>query len=212
MRVLAALSLLVLMGLLALGVSGVFPRPALPPMDEVAAEWGAKNVVAAIVLGVRLWDTLFEILVYAMTMVGVKLGLRLLRWEHAIPPIRETPLLRRSADLLLGPIVVFALYVAVSGHLGPGGGFPAGAILGTALLLLALAKGVERLSAEIHEPSLEWAEYGAIVAILAVAGGLLLVGRRGSGYLIAANVLIALEVGIGAWVVLHRFASSRGEV
>ncbi|MEW6216232.1 MAG: MnhB domain-containing protein [Candidatus Bipolaricaulota bacterium] len=212
MKALAALSLLVLMGLLAVGVSGVFPRPAVPPAEDVAAEWGAKNVVAAIVLGVRLWDTLFEILVYAMTMVGVKLGLRLLRWEHAIPPVRETPLLRRSADLLLGPIVVFALYVAVSGHLGPGGGFPAGAILGTALLLLALAKGVERLSAEIHEPSLEWAEYGAIVAILAVAGGLLLVGVRGSGYLIAANVLIALEVGIGAWVVLHRFASSRGEV
>ncbi len=212
MRVLTALSLLALAGLLALGVSGVFPRPELPSADEVAAEWGAENVVAAIILGVRLWDTLFEILVYAMTIVGVKLGLRLLRWERPLPPVAETPLLRRSADLLLGPVVVFALYVAVSGHLGPGGGFPAGAILGTALLLLALAKGVERLSAEIHEPALEWAEYGAIVAILALAGGLLLLGRRGSGYLVAANVLIALEVAIGAWVVLHRFASSRGEV
>lgn len=212
MKILAGLSLLGLVGLLALGVSGVFPRPALPPVDEMAAEWGAENVVAAIVLGVRLWDTLFEILVYTMTMVGVKLGLRLLRWEHTTASVRETPLLRRSADLLLGPVVVFALYVAVSGHLGPGGGFPAGAILGTALLLLALAKGVERLSAEIHEPTLEWAEYGAIVVILAVAGGMLLMGRRGSGYLIVANVLIALEGGIGAWVVLHRFASSRGEV
>lgn len=212
MKILAALSLLGLMGLLVLGVSGVFPRPALPPTDDVAVEWGAENVVAVIILGVRLWDTLFEILIYAMTIVGVKLGLRLLRWESGAPVVRETPLLRRSADLLLGPVVVFALYVAVSGHLGPGGGFPAGAILGTGLLLLALAKGVERLSAEIHEPSLEWAEYGAIVAILAVAGGLLLMGRRGSGYLIAANLLITLEVAIGAWVVLHRFASSRGEV
>lgn len=124
----------------------------------------------------------------------------------------ETPLLRRSADLLLGPVVVFALYVAASGHLGPGGGFPSGAILGTALLLLALARGVERLSAEIHEPALEWAEYGAIVVILALAGALLLLGRRGSGYFIASNLLIAVEVAIGAWVVLHRFALSRGEV
>lgn len=212
MRVWTAVALLGFVGLLALGVSGVFPRPELPPVDEVASEWGAENVVAAIILGVRLWDTLFEILVYAMTIVGVKLGLRLLRWEHPVPPVRETPLLRRSADLLLGPVVVFALYVAVSGHLGPGGGFPAGAILGTALLLLALAKGVERLSADIHEPAPEWAEYGAIVVILALAGGMLLLGRRGSGYLVAANVFIALEVAIGAWVVLHRFASSRGEV
>lgn len=212
MKVLTAVSLLGLMGLLALGVSGVFPRPPLPDPAPVAAAWGAENVVAAIVLGVRLWDTLFEILVYAMTIVGVKLGLRLLRWEGAVPAVAETPLLRRSADLLLGPVVVFALYVAVSGHLGPGGGFPAGAILGTALLLLALAKGVERLSAEIHEPTLEWAEYGAILAVLGAAGALLVLGRRGSGYLIAANLLITLEVAIGAWVVLHRFASSRGEV
>lgn len=212
MKVLTAVSLLGLMGLVALGVSGVFPRPPLPDPAPVAAAWGAENAVAAIVLGVRLWDTLFEILVYAMTIVGVKLGLRLLRWERTVPPVPETPLLRRSADILLGPVVVFALYVALSGHLGPGGGFPAGAILGTALLLLVLAKGVERLSAEIHEPALEWAEYGAILAALGLAGALLVVGRRGSAYLIAANVLIALEVAIGAWVVLHRFASSRGEV
>jgi len=212
LRVLAAFSLLGLIGLLALGVSGVFPRPEGPDPAPVAAAWGAENAVAAIVLGVRLWDTMFEILVYAMTIVGVKLGLRLLRWEHPLPTVPETPLLRRSANLLLGPVAVFSLYVAVSGHLGPGGGFPAGALLGTGLLLLALAKGVERLSAEIHEPTLEWAEYGAIVGILALAGGLLLLGRRGSGYLIAANLLITLEVAIGAWAVLHRFASSRGEV
>lgn len=212
MKVLAAVALALLLGLLGLGVSGIFPRPGVPTGEEVAEAWGAKNVVATIVLGVRLWDTLFEILVYAMTIAGVKLGLRRLRWEEPLPPVAETPLLRRSADLLLGPVVVFALYVAASGHLGPGGGFPSGAILGTALLLLALARGVERLSAEIHEPALEWAEYGAIVAILALAGALLLLGRRGSAYFVTANLLIAVEVAIGAWVVLHRFALSRGEV
>lgn len=201
-----------LMALLALGVIGVFPRPELPDPEPVALSWGARNAVAAIVLGVRLWDTLFEILVYAMTIAGVKLGLRFLRWEKPVPPVAETPLLRRSADILLGPIVVFTVYVAASGHLGPGGGFPAGALLGTGLLLLALAKGVERVSAEIHEETLDWVEYGAIVVILGLAAVLLLLGRRGAPYFIAANLLIALEVAIGAWVAVHRFALSRGEV
>ncbi|MBC7222186.1 hypothetical protein H5T56_04315 [Candidatus Bipolaricaulota bacterium] len=201
-----------LMALLALGVIGVFPRPELPDPEPVALSWGARNAVAAIVLGVRLWDTLFEILVYAMTIAGVKLGLRFLRWEKRVPPVAETPLLRRSADILLGPIVVFTVYVAASGHLGPGGGFPAGALLGTGLLLLALAKGVERVSAEIHEEALDWVEYGAIVVILGLAAVLLLLGRRGAPYFIATNLLIALEVAIGAWVAIHRFALSRGEV
>jgi len=212
MKWLSGLAVLGLMALLALGVSGIFPRLELPDPEPIALSWGARNAVAAIVLGVRLWDTLFEILIYAMTIAGVKLGLRFLRWEREVPPLAETPLLRRSADLLLGPVFVFALYVAVSGHLGPGGGFPAGALLGTGLLLLAMAKGVERLSAEIHEPSLEWVEYGAIAVILGLASGLLLLGQRGASYFVAANLLIMVEVAIGAWVVLHRFASSRGEV
>jgi len=213
MKPLAALTVLGLLVLLGLGASGLFPRPELPLPEHVAAAWGARNLVATIVLGARLWDTLFEILIYAMAIVGVKLGLRPVRWEGAGPPVAETPLLRRAADLLLGPVIVFALYVATSGHLGPGGGFPAGALLGTGLLLLlALAKGVERLSAEVHEPTLEWVKYGAIVAILALTGVVLVLGKKGSPYLIAANLLITVEVAIGAWVILHRFAKSRGEL
>jgi multicomponent Na+:H+ antiporter subunit B len=208
----SGIAVLGLVVLVAVGTWSLFPRPDVPPWEEETAAWGAENAVAAIVLGARLWDTLFEILVYAMTMVGVRLALRPLRRTEPQAPLPETPFLRRAADVLLGPIVVFAMYLTASGHLGPGGGFPAGALLGSGLLLLALAKGADRLGGELHEPVLERGEYGAIVAILALGWVLLLVGRRGSGYLIAANVLIALEVGIGAWVVLHRFASSRGEV
>jgi multicomponent Na+:H+ antiporter subunit B len=195
----------------------------VPRWEEAAAAFGARNAVAAIVLGARLWDTLLEVLVYAMALVGVRMGLRPLRGTplaegersllgRALPPVAETPLLTRAADILLGPIVVLSVYIAGSGHLGPGGGFPAGAILGSGLLLLALAKGVDRLSQELHEPSLERVEYGAIAALLALGGLILVLSWRGSWLLVGANVLIGLEVAIGAWVVLHHFASTRGEV
>lgn len=212
MKWLSGFAVLGLMALLVLGTSGVFPRPDLPDPEPVALSWGARNAVTAIVLGVRLWDTLFEILIYALTVIGVKLGLRFLRWGKEAPPLAETPLLRRSADLLLGPVVVFAVYIAVSGHLGPGGGFPAGALLGTGLLLLALAKGVMRLSAQIHEPTLERAEYGAIMVILGLTAGVLILGCRGAAHFVAANLLVTVEVAVGAWVLLRQFASSRGEV
>lgn len=212
MKLFLALGLLGLVGVLALGIAGFWPRSEFLDPDPVAQAWGVANAVAATVLGVRLWDTLFEVLVYVVAMVGVRLCLGGLRWRGELPVVAETPLLRRSADLLLGPIIIFALYLAASGHLGPGGGFPAGALLGSALLLLALAKGTERLSQELYEPRLESLEYLAVLLLLFLAAVVLILGVRTPATFIVANLLIALEVVIGAWAVLHRFASARGEV
>ncbi len=212
MKVLILGGLFLFAVLMGLGIAGLWPREFVLDPDLVARAWGVENAVAAIVLGVRLWDTLLEVLVYALAMVGVRFYLRALRWPGGLVSLPETPLLRRSADLLLGPIVVFALYVAASGHLGPGGGFPAGAILGSGLLLMALAKGMERLSAELYEPRLEGLEYVAVAMVLTLGGVVLFVGARSASAFIAANLLVTLEVAIGAWVVLHRFASARGEV
>lgn len=208
----AGIAILGLVVLMAAGTWSLFPRPGVPSWEEETTAWGAENAVAAIVLGARLWDTLFEVLVYAMAMVGVRLALRPFRRTEPLPPLPETPLLRRAADVLLGPIIVFSIYLAVSGHLGPGGGFPAGALLGSGLLLLALAKGADRLGGELHEPTLERWEYGAIAILLAVGAGVLFLGWKGGGLFVGLNSLIALEVAIGAWVVLHNFASSRGEI
>jgi len=212
MKGMAGLVVFGLAGLLGLGIAGIWPRPEFPNPVPIARDWDVENVVAAIVLGVRLWDTLFEVLVYALAMVGVRFFLGKMQWRGDLPPLAETPLLRRSADLLFGPILVFALYVAVSGHIGPGGGFPAGIILGSGLLLLALAKGVERLSAELYEPRLEGLEYAAVSATLLLGAVVLIMGVRSSSAFVAGNLLIGLEVAIGVWVVLHRFALARGEV
>lgn len=215
MRLISALALggiVALVVLVAVGTWGLFPRPEVPPWEEATVAWGARNAVAAIILGARLWDTVLEILVYALALVGVGLALRPLPRPWPLPPLPETPLLRRCADVLLGPIVVFAVYIAGSGHLGPGGGFPAGALLGSGLLLLALAKGADRLARELHEPTLERVEYGTVATLLLFAGGTLLLGWRGEGVLLGTDFVIAVAVAIGAWIVLHLFVSSRGEV
>lgn len=53
---------------------------------------------------------------------------------------------------LLPIVQIFALYVLVYGHYGPGGGFQAGVILGAAYILLALALGREAFERRVNEP------------------------------------------------------------
>ncbi len=51
--------------------------------------------------------------------------------------------LRVVANILVGPILLFALYVQFHGDYGPGGGFQAGVIFAAAFILYALIHGLE---------------------------------------------------------------------
>ncbi len=53
-------------------------------------------------------------------------------------------ILKVSAKLLIPFILLFALYVQFHGDDGPGGGFQAGVIFATGIILYALANGTER--------------------------------------------------------------------
>jgi len=203
--------LVAIAGVLARGLSALPPRDDAPPWRGLAMAYGAGNGVAAVVLGARLYDTLLEVLVFALAMVGVRYTLKPLG-RHREPVVPERGVVREMADILLPVVVVFSLYLAASGHLGPGGGFPAGAIAGSGLLLLAMAKGVERLSRELHEGTLELLKYGAIAAFLVLGIAGFILDLRGSGFLVLFNLLIGVEVTIGTWVVLHYFAAHRGEI
>ncbi|MCD6540618.1 hypothetical protein J7K76_02145 [Candidatus Bipolaricaulota bacterium] len=210
-RALTIALLATLLGILLFGLTDLFPPAEVRPWAEMARAYGAGNGVASIVLGSRLYDTLLEVLVFALAMVGVRYTLKPLgKWREPVVP--ERGVVREMADVLLPVIIVFAVYLAASGHLGPGGGFPAGAIAGSGLLLLAMAKGIERLSRELHEGTLEPLEYGTIAVLLVLGCLSIPLNHRGSGLLVVFNLLIGIEVTIGAWVVLHYFASHRGEI
>ena len=55
------------------------------------------------------------------------------------------PILRGTARVLVPVILLFGVYVILNGHLGPGGGFAGGAILGGGLILYVIAFGFEPL-------------------------------------------------------------------
>ena len=187
------------------------------------------NLVSAIYLNYRLYDTLFEILVFSVAVLGVRFYLvgRGRDKAEAIEHIPESQVVRTSADLLFPLILLLGIYLALFGHLAPGGGFSGGVVASSGLLLCAVALGADAVAHRFHEPAFERLEWVILLAILFLAvfpialrhvplSDLLPQGRAGSmlsgGSILFYNVLIGLKVFIGTWVVIQYFLRHRGEI
>ncbi len=142
---------------------GVAERPI---NNEVSAryiekgleETGAINIVSGMILDYRAFDTLGESHVLFVATVTVLILLRLdpgkndyagvSREEVEANDRRYEPkndaILQMSAYILVPAIIIFGIYVILNGHLGPGGGFSGGAIIGAGLILYLNAFGFEK--------------------------------------------------------------------
>ncbi len=107
--------------------------------DEHVALVGAANIVTAIVVGYRGLDTLGEVTVLFICALGVAMmfgGENQTRLDLKFKP---NFMLRVGSRIIFSVILVVSLYIIAHGHLTPGGGFPGGAIIASAVLLLYLA-------------------------------------------------------------------------
>ena len=105
-----------------------------------ASDTGAANLVTAVILGFRGFDTLGEVLVLFCASLGV--GIILGEGEMIKAKSTKTApsfILRKMTDLLFPLIVLFGIYIIMHGHLTPGGGFQGGAVLASGFLLFYLA-------------------------------------------------------------------------
>jgi multicomponent Na+:H+ antiporter subunit B len=193
----------------------------------LATETGAPNLVSAIYLGARLYDTLFEVLVFTVAVIGVRFYLLRRPSAAEASPIPESHVLQASGQILYPLILILGLYLALFGHLSPGGGFSGGVVAASGLLLCVMSIGVDtvyrRLSGAGVE-RLEWALPMVIVGICIlpflfgrpILSSLLPIGRVGeffgSSSILLLNILIGLKVLIGSWMVLYAFIRHRGEI
>ena len=193
----------------------------------LATETGALNLVSAIYLGARLYDTLFEVLVFTVAVIGVRFYLLRRPSTARATPIPESHVLQASAQILYPLTLILGLYLALFGHLSPGGGFSGGVVAASGLLLCVMSIGAEtvyrRLSGAGIE-RLEWALPMVIVAVCVlpvmfsrpILSNALPVGQAGhvfgSPSILLLNILIGLKVLIGSWMVLYAFILYRGEI
>jgi multicomponent Na+:H+ antiporter subunit B len=101
---------------------------------------GSMNLVSAIYLDYRLFDSLFEAGILLIAVSGVMwISQHTITEKNATFMLdkQKTPELFITFSRLLYPIMLlFGMYVIINGHISPGGGFQGGAIVATAILIL----------------------------------------------------------------------------
>lgn len=117
-------------------------------------ETGAVNIVTGMILDYRAFDTLGEshVLFIATCTVLILLRKDRKKDEHGkdisvsdrIYEPKNDVILQMAARVLVPPIIIFGIYVILGGHLGPGGGFSGGAIIGAGLILYLNAFGFQK--------------------------------------------------------------------
>ncbi|WP_344747808.1 hydrogen gas-evolving membrane-bound hydrogenase subunit E [Streptosporangium vulgare] len=136
-------------------------------MAPAARESGATNVVSAILVDIRAWDTMGETSVLVVLTLGMT-GLIFLRsrsyalraprdrngddsrtyWLAAtLPPGQRAVIFELVARLTFHTVMVVSVFLLFTGHGAVGGGFAGGMVAGLALVMRYLAGGRYELAA-----------------------------------------------------------------
>jgi multicomponent Na+:H+ antiporter subunit B len=196
------------------------PSPRLPfsIVDAVLEDSGVPNVVSGIILRNRLYDTIFEVIVFTIAIMGVKF---LLSNERPLSQVYQFS--DRSSILLarLGATIsaLVGIELAIRGHLSPGGGFAAGVAGGTAIGLVAMTSSTEWMQ-KVYQRwhAATWEKISVLVfvllSVITLAGWELPHGELGElfsgGILPILNILVAIKVALGSWAAVLIFIRYRG--
>ncbi len=182
-------------------------------IEQSPQEIGLPNMVTSVLGSYRGYDTMGEVIVVFAALVGV---LSLIGITEGKSPKRQytsddkppRPVLQVMAKLLIPYIFLFGLYVQFHGDFGPGGGFQAGVIFASAIILYTLTFGLDD-AYELVSPSV-LRPLAAIGVLIYGGTGVvtLLLGGNFLNYSVLADDpvhgqhygILAIEFGIGLTV------------
>ncbi len=204
----ALLGLLVLAAVLLAALTRL-PMPAVDLPAAVAAQLGSSGVshpVTAVLLNFRGYDTLLEVAVLLLALLGI-LAVGLPAERPLLSRNQLVPTLARSAVPLM---VLAAVYLLWAGAHRPGGAFQAAAVLAAAAVLLNLSQVQSRWL-----PTQHWIRvvigaglllFVGVAAVLLVNGGLLRYPPGQAGLLILlieSGLTISLAVNLAGFYLLR---------
>jgi len=192
--------------------------PDLSIVEAVVQDSGVPNAVSGIIFRNRLYDTIFEVIVFTIAIMGAQFLLANERPFCTIYRFTDQPSIV-LAQLGATIAAIVGVELAIRGHLSPGGGFAAGVAGGTAIGLIAItssSEGMESIYQRWHAAS--WEKVSVLVfivlAVIALVGIELPHGELGElisgGIVPILNILVAIKVALGSWTVILVFIRYRG--
>jgi len=201
----------------------VMPNPAaeweeMAIVESIVAESGVSNTVSGIIFRNRLYDTIFEVVVFTIAILGARFLLANEQPTETVYQFNDHPsvvLARLGATIA----ALVSIELAIRGHLSPGGGFAAGVAGGTAIGLVAITSNSQWMEAIYQQWRAATLEKVSVLifiglAVLTLVGWELPQGEVGmllsGGVIPLLNILVALKVALGSWAVVLLFIRYRG--
>ncbi|MDI3527744.1 MAG: hypothetical protein PWR03_1927 [Tenuifilum sp.] len=147
------------------------------------SEVGAANLVTAVVVTYRGFDTLGEVTILFIAAAIVGFFLKALNSDVNRPSsLRQTSEILQTASTLLVPtIFMLGAYIFINGHLTPGGGFQGGAVIATGVMMVILARPTSKFNHKLI--SVLESISGVAFVILGVLGLVLASGFLNNSFL-----------------------------
>lgn len=196
------------------------PAPIIPIaiVEAVVQDSGVPNAVSGIIFRNRLYDTIFEVTVFTIAIMGVQFLLANERPSQKIRQFTDHPsivLARLGATIS----ALVSIELAIRGHLSPGGGFAAGVAGGTAIGLVAITSPPQWLQSLYQRWQIAtWEKISVVIFIVLAAITLMgwefphgeLGALVSGGVLPWLNILVAFKVALGSWAAILLFIRYRG--
>lgn len=186
--------------------------------QSIVEDTGVSNAVSGIIFRNRLYDTIFEVVVFTLAILGVKYLL-----QDETPAVVVYQFGDRPSIILarIGATVaaIVAVELAIRGHLSPGGGFAAGVAGGTAIGLIAITSDSVWMETIYKKYRAAFWEKISVLIFIALAAATLMgmslpYGELGTlfsgGGIPILNILVAVKVTLGSWAVILLFIRYRG--
>ena len=187
-------------------------------VESIVRDSGVSNSVSGIIFRNRLYDTIFEVVVFSISILGVKYLLANETPTDTVYQFSDRPsIILARLGATIAALVSFEL--AIRGHLSPGGGFAAGVAGGTAIGLIAITSSSEWMEGIYHKwNAATWEKISVLIfiflAVVTLIGAELPHGELGTlfsgGMIPILNILVALKVALGSWAVILLFIRYRG--
>ncbi|AMW30369.1 MULTISPECIES: Na(+)/H(+) antiporter subunit B [Arthrospira] len=187
-------------------------------VEVVVQDSGVPNAVSGIIFRNRLYDTIFEVVVFTISIMGCNFLLANEKPLSKVYRFTDQPsivLARLGATIA----ALVSIELAIRGHLSPGGGFAAGVAGGTAIGLIAITSPPELMQGiyQRWQASI-WEKISVLIFILLSVITLFGIefphGELGSlvsgGIMPLLNILVALKVALGSWAAVLIFIRYRG--